>query len=242
MVIDGDRFRRELVPGRVAMNWNDGDWLFPKAVWILDVEEYRLPVLRGILLSIGSKTNSTQRPASVSLVKYANSLPPINAGAPYDQRRLANDLLGIVEENPSSNNIVVPVLQAFNVLLEADIVVALAELDVGAEVLKSLMKLATRNIHKLKSIQRVVESMKIVVNMLNMPGLRSDAVPTLSIFLQHNFPKVRADTAEFLYLVLQSKDIDYAEEADEILLETEWSNDDLQSLAEPTAKLLACFE
>lgn len=41
--------------------WNDGSWLYPRAVRFLDVEMYRMPVLRGLILSIASKTSSTVR-------------------------------------------------------------------------------------------------------------------------------------------------------------------------------------
>jgi hypothetical protein len=41
------------------VGWNEGQWLFPKAVRILEVSAYRKPVLRGLVLSVGSKTDST---------------------------------------------------------------------------------------------------------------------------------------------------------------------------------------
>lgn len=41
------------------VGWNEGQWLFPRAVRILEVETYRLPILRGLVLSVGSKTDST---------------------------------------------------------------------------------------------------------------------------------------------------------------------------------------
>ena len=39
--------------------WNNGAWLYPRAVHFLDIAEYRLPVLKGFILSVGSRTNST---------------------------------------------------------------------------------------------------------------------------------------------------------------------------------------
>jgi hypothetical protein len=41
------------------MGWNDGAWLFPRALHLLEIPEYRKDVLRGIVISIGSKTDST---------------------------------------------------------------------------------------------------------------------------------------------------------------------------------------
>lgn len=40
-------------------DWADGTWLFPRAVRLLDIPEYRPFVLKGYLLSMGCKTEST---------------------------------------------------------------------------------------------------------------------------------------------------------------------------------------
>ncbi|KAH8114535.1 armadillo-type protein [Phellopilus nigrolimitatus] len=158
--------------------WNDGSWLYPRAVRFLDVEI----------------TSSTQRPASSALLVYARSLPLIRTQESiYDLESLANNLLAIAEENPTSNNVVIPVLQAFNILLEGDVLLdlATAEEEICVVVLKKLLNLATKNVERLKSLQRVEESMKI-------------------------------DTAEAVYIVLQTRDLEYDEEVEENLLETEW--------------------
>ena len=43
---------------RDSGTWKDGLWLFPKAVQILNIKRYRDPVLRGLVFSLGSKTDS----------------------------------------------------------------------------------------------------------------------------------------------------------------------------------------
>ena len=58
---------------------------------------------------------------SQSLVAYARTLPVESIDGGYDLRGLASDLLAQVKGNLSSNNAVIPVLQTFNVLLEADV-------------------------------------------------------------------------------------------------------------------------
>jgi hypothetical protein len=52
--MDGNHRSDEDVPG-----WNDGTWLYPRAMYFLDVPTYRDAVLRGIILSVGSKTGAT---------------------------------------------------------------------------------------------------------------------------------------------------------------------------------------
>lgn len=62
-----------------------------------------------------------QRPVSASLVSYTQKLPARDRAAPYDLNTLAADLLAEAKVNLASNNIVVPVLQCFNLLLENDV-------------------------------------------------------------------------------------------------------------------------
>ena len=103
---------------------------------MLEVQEYRSSILAGLVLSVSSRTDSTvslkisslnkiadrlqQRPVSQSLVAYAQTLPIESVNGGYDLRGLASDLLAQVRGNLTSNNIVIPVLQTFNVLFEAD--------------------------------------------------------------------------------------------------------------------------
>lgn len=62
-----------------------------------------------------------QRPVTRSLVTYAQSLPLVaTPSTRYDLCGLAKDLLAPAAQNLSANNVVVPILQTFNVLLEAD--------------------------------------------------------------------------------------------------------------------------
>ncbi|KAL0578630.1 hypothetical protein V5O48_003373 [Marasmius crinis-equi] len=101
--------------------WNDAIWLFPRAVQILGTEAYRMPVLLGIISSIGSLTDSTHRPAATSLVSYVRSLPAHSTDiGQYDAVALGNDLYQHAKANLTSNAVMVPVLQVFNVLLEGD--------------------------------------------------------------------------------------------------------------------------
>ena len=43
----------------VLEGWQEPAWLYPKAVQLLSIERYRISVLRGLVLSIGSRNEST---------------------------------------------------------------------------------------------------------------------------------------------------------------------------------------
>jgi len=224
--------------------WSQGSWLFPKAIQLLNIEEYRAPLLAGFLLSISSKTDSTQRPVSTSLVEFAKNTPISTAeGSKYPLRQLTEDLVEQAKRNSASNKIVLPILQTLEVLFEGDALERLYDDPEGTKLLDALLSLVTRNVSRVKNIQRVIFSMKIVINLLPVRSLRERCVSQLPEFLAHQFPKVRGDTAEYLYLVLQSKDLGIeTDEAEEVLLETEWLNEDhgaAQEAAQRCVELLS---
>ena len=121
------------------IGWNDGAWLFPRALHLLEIPEYRKDVLRGIVISIGSRTDSTvrshlhfpyffphfvrqQRPVADNLVKFSQGLPLVkDQTSTYSLSELVVDLIDYARSNMTANAIVVPVFQTFNVLLEADV-------------------------------------------------------------------------------------------------------------------------
>ena len=78
-----------------------------------------------------------------------------------------------------------------------------------------------------------------IVNLLPVAELLSSVLSNLLLLLCHKYPKVRqyhlylifnindrpqvrTETAEAIYLALQTKDITFYEEAEEILLDTDW--------------------
>ncbi|KIJ62569.1 hypothetical protein HYDPIDRAFT_157330 [Hydnomerulius pinastri MD-312] len=230
--VKGEELMRELFLSESSddtTNWSVGEWLFPKAVRILQIPEYRRPVLTGLVMSVATRTGSTQRPASSSLAAYIQTLPLTSTGSEYSLSGFAGDLVDWTQSNLSSNNVVVPVLQTFNVLLEADALIRLPESERGAACIETLVSISCKNVSRLKNVQRVQESMKMIVNLFTLPSVAKTCLPKFIEFLAHPYPKIRSSTAEHLYMVLQSKDLGWEpdEKVEEILLETEWSSGDM---------------
>ncbi|KIY45609.1 ARM repeat-containing protein [Fistulina hepatica ATCC 64428] len=232
-MIEESTYLRDLFSGE-KIPWSESRFIYPKAVYLLDVARYREPVLTGLVLAMGSKTGSTHRPVGNSLVAYARTLPcsicapqPGASGLPSGQRytllALTRDLLERGTRHFTANFIFVPVLQTLNALLTSDVLTSLVGISDGVESLRSMHALASRNLLRMKSVQRVVESMKLVVDLMRFKTVRPSCVQTLCTFLQHQFPHVRAETAEYVYMFLQSVDIGLeTDDAEEVLLETEW--------------------
>ncbi|KAI6129812.1 TBCD protein [Pisolithus croceorrhizus] len=211
----------------------DCKWLFPKAVRLLEIPEYRKPILTGLVLSVSTRTNSTQRPASSSLAAYVRTLPVSSDRDGYSQASLARDLIEYGLKHLTSNNVVVPVLQTFNMLLEGDA-------SHSTRSMESLISIATKNVSRLKNVQRVHESMKIVVNLLTFPSVAKTCLSKIADFLVHPYPRVRSGTAEYLYLVLQSRDLGWEpdDKVEELLLETGWSSTDVEEVKEAAQALV----
>lgn len=229
--------------GTDSVSWSDGHWLFPRAVRLLEIEEYRQPVLKGLVISLGSKTDSIHRPVSTSLSAYARSLPASGTTDAYDLVTFAKDLIKYAQANLNSNNIIIPVLQTFNVLLEAGALEKLSSDDSGIRSLDSLHLMASRHVDRLKSVQRVHESMKIVVNLLAFDAIFERCITSLPSFLAHRFPTIRSDVAEFLYLKIQSMDLNRdTEEVEELLLETEWTSSDIEAVRQNAQRIVNLFK
>ncbi|TFK27742.1 TBCD protein [Coprinopsis marcescibilis] len=214
-------------------DWADAAWLFPRALKLLDLPTYRQDILSGAINSISSKTDSTKKEMSKALAGITSALP-VADGTGYNVLSLLDDLLDRVTSNGNANKLVIPIFQAFNVLLEENCLELSVEDDRGVERLRRLVTLTTKNVGKWKNVQRILEAMKmqvsafaiciLVVNLLVFAPIRETSVQAISEFLAHPFPKVRYDTAEYFYMKVSSEDygIDDTTDIENILLETRW--------------------
>jgi len=137
---------------------------------------------------------------------------------------------------------VIPVLQVFNILLEGDALRLLGDDKEGVEILKRLFSMVSRFVDRVKNVKRLHQAMKVVVHLLSFQELYQLCVRALPSFLSHQYPSVRSETAEFLYLSLQSLDIGQeTDEAENVILETEWSSsnvDEVKEAADSVSSLL----
>lgn len=140
----------------------------------------------------------------------------------YSLVELCDDLIECAQGRAASNTVVVPVLQTFNMFLEADVLSRLSEVDQGSSRsasfvfhpynlttpyrLEKLLSIATRNVSRLKNVQRINESMKMwvpyvrdsiltekrcsAVNLLAVPAVSTSSSERIIDFLSHPYPKV----------------------------------------------------
>ncbi|KZT40598.1 ARM repeat-containing protein [Sistotremastrum suecicum HHB10207 ss-3] len=223
--ISGDQMIQKLLFSSDSMiGWHDGSWLFPRVVRLMAIHRYRQFVFRGLVLSIGSKTDTTQRPVSIALSSFVESLPVQEpAEDTIDLVKLLRELLAMISEQMTNNNVVIPALQTLLVILDSPAILGMAEREDGNKTLQALLDAAGKFPGKLKNIQRIETSAKVVVFMIAIPGLASRAIEYVFHFLEHHYPKIRSDTAESLYLLFQTRDVGFdTSDAEEMLLETDW--------------------
>ncbi|TRM60520.1 armadillo-type protein [Schizophyllum amplum] len=249
--IEGGEMMRTLFLQGELVPWSDGSVLFPKAARLLCVARYRKQVLSGIILSVGSRSESITRPMGEALAGYAATLPVSSTEdeQAYSLPDLLQDVLDHGQANFTSNLVFVPVLQTFNVLVGSEkLQDALSTKGECTVKLSAVRSVATKNISRLKNVQRIQESMKIVVNLLALtfiadPQEYMSCVEALQSFLSHDFPHVRTATAEYMCQVLPGVDLQGREEAvEEILLETEWTLPDKVMLQEATGRAISVLK
>ncbi|CAG7853286.1 Tubulin-specific chaperone D AltName: Full=Beta-tubulin cofactor D; Short=tfcD; AltName: Full=SSD-1; AltName: Full=Tubulin-folding cofactor D [Serendipita indica DSM 11827] len=218
--------------------WNEASWLFPRIVQILPIERYRTPLIRGIVLSIGSRNENTHRPATDALTQF---LIERQEKRPEEQIivQILGNLVDLASKNFTSNNIVLPILSTLDVLIEGGLAREASGTAEGIKVLERLLDFAGKRVEKLKNVQRINTSMRIVVQLLAVSEVFEIARSCIRFFLTHVYPKVREESGEYLYMVIQSQDVPGGDAAEPILLETDWAGTDFASRAD---KVVAALE
>ncbi|KZO96931.1 TBCD protein [Calocera viscosa TUFC12733] len=242
--IDGEQVLIALCNDEEARTWKEGSWFFPKVVQLLLIPTYRSCLLEGLAYGIGSKTESTLGPAGQALSDFAERLPVSSSDEDtLSLFQLAQELLLQAKRDLSNNSHFIPYLQTFLVLLQADVLQPLSDTEEGRTLMQELVNVASRNASRMKNVQRILLSMKIVTSAAPIPTITAMVLGPLLVFLTYSVPKVRAETAESLYLVAQTSELfgENEERGEELLLETPWLNgheSDFNPAAEEVIRLI----
>lgn len=227
----------------------DATYTFPRATCFLLIPEYRAQVLQGLTQAIATRTELSHRVAASALVEFAST-----NHEKYGSHALLNDLLAKAEQNWAKSSTTVPILQSLDVLLQDEEVCALLEKpSLGdeaalADVLTQAIELCSKSISKVKAPLRLSVTLKLASTALRAGMIAT--TPTKSIikaslrairlvtseFLCHDYPTIRTQAAEHLYMIL-SEAIDVNGEeaeggdkqlakdmAEKLLLSTPWSD------------------
>lgn len=195
---------------------------FPRIVHLLRVQAYRAPILEGLVVSVGSKTDLGERIIGPALVN-------LTSGPDYARTELLGDLFLLAKRCFGDNRVFVPALHTINLVLEGG-----GSQPVAEQVVR-LVRMATSGIQRIKSIPRLTASARLAINLLlaqpeRQPGAGKMLLESVPLFLAHALPTIRTATAEHLYAILSSTlDLDSESVVDtwtqleSALLDTDWT-------------------
>ncbi|CEL62489.1 Tubulin-specific chaperone D OS=Bos taurus GN=TBCD PE=1 SV=1 [Rhizoctonia solani AG-1 IB] len=225
-----------------SVPWSVGEWLFPRIPPLLDIAAYRGVLLSGIITSLASRNESAQLPLADALCAYANALPispELGTNNQWSLLGLMDSLLETGRSNASTNSVMVPLLKTIDILFGGDVFGRICSNENGVERLTSILGLAGKGAEKLKNVERITAAMKVVVDFIALAPTASSASKYVESFLGHRFPRVGADTAEALYLLTQTQDLEESDELEALLLQTTWINIDEQTRGEKAKEVVA---
>ncbi|UZJ54940.1 hypothetical protein CBS101457_004260 [Exobasidium rhododendri] len=229
----------QIFEGDKDVRLKDPHWLLPRVIQLLAITEFRSEVVRGIVLYIGGQKEQSNRIVAKSLSKFLLG----RECRSYGPLPFTSDVIRLAAKNVRVNRYFVPAVQTLNALFEESVMQeAVMETVEGNASLMRCLDLVGKNISVIKSVSRVIASMQYTTHMLAIPSLQSQIFPRLPAFLLHPFPVVRSSAAESLYSSMQDQLDEFPEEAEEILLSTNWSQtqpDTLQSSVDTLMRILS---
>jgi hypothetical protein len=188
---------------------------------ILELQEYRVNLIMGMMASIGSLSEHLVRHSTASLLSYLGdgecneSLSRISL--------FLETLLGVFHIQPKLDRLAVPFLELLDLFFSNPHLIK-AEHE---PIYLSLLKHVNQIVFKVKDAKKLMAGLKVYSGMANLEEAKElhEAVTKKLIgYLSHPFPLIRRTTAEHLYLLFSSLMDPYtnSEEVEQLLLETNW--------------------
>ncbi|WVQ93564.1 hypothetical protein IAU59_000639 [Kwoniella sp. CBS 9459] len=182
---------------------------------------FRPKLLAGLVHSVGSQVITLSDAAFQPLVAY------LSDNSTYYTAAL-QDLLELLERNYTSNRIFIPTVQTVHKLFTSGVLEFVTPSTEISELYEKILTISCKGLNTIKSIERITASMRVAIACLSTSSdVRAKAVDSLSTFLGHRFPRIRALASEEIYLALSSSvEDELPEELEETLLETDWVGQD----------------
>ncbi|SPO20011.1 related to Tubulin-folding cofactor D [Ustilago trichophora] len=191
----------------LSLNFNNPTKAYPRLCQLLTIPTYRMSILEGLLLSIGSKSDLGERIIGPSL----STLTTADNGSGYTLPQLLGNIFDLAKGHFGENRIFIPSIIAVSLLLENG---SQHDEENVEDVLVRLVRMAMTNVDKIKSVPRLVASATLCANLVlvitsstakeGKAKLLEMLLKAVRVFLKHPFPTVRTRMAEQLYAVLSS--------------------------------------
>ncbi|XP_057830679.2 tubulin-folding cofactor D isoform X2 [Cryptomeria japonica] len=201
-----------IVPRDMSFNWVVPSSSFQCLVHLLQLSEYRVAFLSGLVISIGGLAESLRKASLSALLDYLNMS---NDGEPEinkeKEKWLSIDLLQILQHHPKVDRVTIPTLKE-------------CAQRFGVGIINSL----TIELKGSKDVSKLLTGVNVLGHVCTMQeSIQNEALPHFLLFLSHPYPKVRKACADQVYLLLiqlgeQLLDDDRMNKALELIGETCW--------------------
>ncbi|KAI8979034.1 armadillo-type protein [Pilobolus umbonatus] len=204
---------------RKDLTWTVPSDLYPVMVHILQIPEYRVELLTGIIASAGGLTESLVRHSSQCLIDYMDSLP-VDSTVDPSLESLFNTLLDIAMKYEKQDRVTVPLMDVIGLLYESG---TLIKIENKAPHMK-LFTIIRKENFKCKNVPKLLSSIKVYVGLMSIPSqVRVKSLQQMFVYLVHPFPRIRVQVADQLFnqLSIDDEEEDVAE-AINIITGTDW--------------------
>lgn len=200
--------------------WLFADHTLPLFCSLLEYPEYSSIIILGLSASIGQLTESLRKYSSTSMLKFMKAHPK-------DIPRIGSEIISVFQENLHNDRITHLYLNFLDVILSSGIFYPLFE-DESSTFADDLLRLVNAEMKNNKKLYKLVSSINVYCQLIQVPKLGSKLLTKMSVFLGQTHVHVRKSAANKLYeaVILHGDTCGIPEEnLDDILTilsETDW--------------------
>ena len=225
-------FNPEINQTNYNFNWTTAERTFPIFVQFLQFECFHLPILSGLILSVGGISKAVVQESSKALLNYLENnqnqlMIPLNNNNIIEsdskntlENTLASSLIIVGKKITGNDSNFISLLKTLNLLFENQYF--FSQLVFSTD----LFKLIESEIANTNDTNKLREATTTLIHLLLFQSsARTSAIQLLLNLLVHSFPLIRQNTSENLYLCMITYDDVFLinqEEINAILSETNW--------------------
>ena len=197
-----------------------GEFKYEHLVHLLEMEEFALDAMTGLVVSVGDLAESVAKASSSALLGVMGDALSVES--------VVDLLLRTMEVHAQDARVIVPAFKTLDTLFTAGVMGDIDPDTLGTRIFSVLRAevLKSRDLVKLLAAAPVFASM-----LMYPPPLASSVLRVLVSFLGHPYPKLRKEVADQLYLGLNTyeehlpEDEDQADDVLDLLAESVWDGE-----------------
>ena len=193
-----------------VLNWREPSIVFASLSKLLGVKPYNESIMEGWVLSSGGITESTVKASTSNLLQYISQSKDVF---------ILDILVGMLVKHAKIERIVLPVITTLEQIFNANYFNGKENMKYFEQIL-SFIEGSTK---QCKSVNRLCKTAGLLANLYAQKELRKRVgIILLDMLFNKEFPKLRKEAAEKLYMVVLTED---NPTLITLLSETNWTDD-----------------